>query len=34
MRSKNPEIMEEILRFVDQYYMVHQKSPSLDMIGE
>lgn len=34
MRSKSHETMDKILKFIDQYYMVHQKSPSLDMIGE
>ena len=34
MRYKSPEMMEKIIRFVDEYYMVHQKSPSMAMIAD
>ena len=34
MRYKSPELMEKIVRFVDEYYMVHQKSPSMAVIAD
>ena len=34
MRSKDPVMMQKIIDFIDEYYMIHQKSPSMAMIGE
>ena len=34
MRYKSPEMMEKIIKFVDEYYMIHQKSPSMAVIAE
>ncbi len=34
MRYKSPELMEKIIKFVDEYYMIHQKSPSMAVIAE
>ncbi|MBO4888014.1 MAG: repressor LexA [Firmicutes bacterium] len=34
MRYKSPELMEKIVRFVDEYYMIHQKSPSMAVIAD
>lgn len=33
MRSKNPEMMKEIISFVDHYYMMYQEMPSLAVIS-
>ncbi len=34
MRYKSPELMEKIIQFIDEYYMIHQKSPSMAVIAE
>ena len=34
MRYKSPELMGKIVKFVDEYYMVHRKSPSLAIIAD
>ena len=34
MRYKSPEMMDKIIKFVDEYYMVHQKSPSMAVIAD
>ena len=34
MRYKSPELMEKIVRFIDEYYMIHQKSPSMAVIAD
>ena len=34
MRSKDPVMMQKIISFIDEYYMIHQKSPSMAMIAE
>ncbi len=33
MRSKDPEMMKEIIRFVDNYYLMYQNMPSLSVIS-
>lgn len=34
MRSKNPEVMNAICTFVDQYYREHHASPSVNEIAQ
>lgn len=33
MRSKNPEIMTDIIHFVDDYYSMHGSTPSTRIIA-